>query len=251
MVVEEAAQARAEVRWTTHGFRRGLMAGIPVAVSVGAYGLVFGMLSRQVGLSLLEVILMNTIVFAGAAQTAALDLWEYPLPIVAIVVTTLLINLRLLLLGAAVRPWLGRFPARRVYPWLHIMADEGWALAMNRYARGERDAGFLAGAFLMVPIGWVPATVAGFLLGSRIGDPAAIGLDFAFTAIFSAMLIGTWQGRFDLLPWTSAGLSAWLASIWLPGTWYIMIGSLVGCVVAAIAVDPDKVATVAQVEDAA
>ncbi|HEV2127499.1 MAG TPA: AzlC family ABC transporter permease [Thermomicrobiales bacterium] len=117
--------------------------GIPVAVSVAAFGVVFGALARQVGLTLLEVILMNTLVFAGAAQIAALDLWVYPLPILAIVATTLLINLRLLLLGAALRPWLGRYPDRKVYPWLHIMADEGWALAMNRYARGERDAGFL------------------------------------------------------------------------------------------------------------
>lgn len=117
--------------------------GIPVAVSVAAFGVVFGALARQVGLTLLEVILMNTLVFAGAAQIAALDLWVYPLPILAIVATTLLINLRLLLLGSALRSWLGRYTDRKVYPWLHIMADEGWALAMNRYARGERDAGFL------------------------------------------------------------------------------------------------------------
>jgi 4-azaleucine resistance transporter AzlC len=249
--VETSDAGPALPRGTAHGFRRGLVAGIPVAIGVAAYGLVFGVLSRQVGLTLLEVILMNTIVFAGAAQTAALDLWSYPLPIAAIVVTTLLINMRLLLLGAALRPWVGRLPARRVYPWLHIMADEGWALAMNRYARGERDVGFLLGAFLMVPIGWVPATVGGFLLGGRIGDPAAIGLDFAFTAIFAAMLISTWQSRFDLVPWTAAGLAAWLAHLWLPGTWYIMIGAVVGCVVAGLAVDPAKVATVAQVEERA
>ena len=231
-------------RWTAAGFRRGLVAGIPVAVSVAAYGIVFGVLARQVGLTLLEVILMNVVVFAGAAQTAALDLWTYPLPIFAIVTTTLLINMRLLLLGAALRPWLDRYPDRKVYPLLHIMADEGWALAMNRYARGERDAGFLAGALAMVPVGWLPAVVIGFLLGSQIGDPAAIGLDFAFASIFAAMLVGSWRGRFDLVPWTSAGLAAWAGSEWLPGTWYIMIGAVVGCVVAALTVDPEKVQSI-------
>lgn len=228
-------------RWTVAGFRRGLVAGIPVAVSVAAYGIVFGVLARQVGMTLLEVIVMNMLVFAGAAQTAALDLWSYPLPIFAIVTTTLLINMRLLLLGAALRPWLDRYPDRRVYPWLHIMADEGWALAMNRYARGERDAGFLVGALAMVPVGWLPAVIVGFLLGGQIGDPAAVGLDFAFASIFAAMLVGSWRGRFDLVPWTSAGLAAWAASEWLPGTWYIMIGAVTGCVVAALTVDPDKV----------
>ncbi len=240
MVTEEAGQASAQVRWTAHGFRRGLTASIPVAVGVAAYGLVFGVLSRQVGLTLLEVILMNTLVFAGAAQTAALDLWTYPLPIAAIVVTTLLINLRNLLLGASIRPWVGRYPARRVYPWLHILADEGWAVAMSRYARGERDVGFLFGALTMVAFGWVPSVVIGFLIGSSIGDPAAIGLDFAFTAIFAAMLVGTWRSRFDLMPWTAAGLAAWLAYLWLPGTWYVVVGALAGGAVAALTADPAK-----------
>lgn len=241
MVENPARMTATRHSWTLAGLKRGLIAGIPVAVSVGAYGVVFGVLARQVGLTLLEVILMNVLVFAGAAQTAALDLWSYPLPIVAIVTTTLLINMRLLLLGAALRPWLDRYPGRKVYPLLHIMADEGWALAMNRYVRGERDVGFLVGALAMVPIGWLPAVVVGFLIGSQIGDPAAIGLDFAFASIFAAMLVGSWRGRFDLVPWTSAGLAAWAASEWLPGTWYIMIGAVTGCVVAALTIDPARV----------
>lgn len=230
-------------RWTRAGFRRGLIAGIPVALSVVAYGVVFGVLARQVGLTLLEVVLMNTLVFAGAAQIAALDLWTYPLPIFAIVATVLLINMRLLLLGASIRPWMERYPARRVYPWLHILADEGWALAMNRYARGERDAGFLVGSLLVVALGWVPATVVGFVLGSQIGDPAAVGLDFAFAAIFGAMLIGSWRGRFDLVPWSTAAVAAWAASVWLPGTWYIVIGAIAGCTAAALWADPSAFGT--------
>jgi predicted branched-subunit amino acid permease len=152
-------QVVSEHSWTWSGFRRGLITKIPLAIGVAAYGVVFGILGRQVGLKLLAVMLMNTMVFAGVARVAALDLWSYPLPIVAIVTTTLLINMRLLLLGAALRPWLDRYPNRKIYPWLHIMADEGWALAMSRYARGERDAGFRMGALTMVMGGCLPATV--------------------------------------------------------------------------------------------
>jgi 4-azaleucine resistance transporter AzlC len=248
--VDRPARAGAErAPWTARGFRRGMVAAIPVGIGVAAYGLVFGVLSRQVGLSLLEVVLMNTLVFAGAAQTAALDLWTHPLPIAAIVVTTLLINLRNLLLGASIRPWIGHHPGRRVYPWLHILADEGWALAMSRHARGERDVGFLFGALAAVGLSWVPSVIVGFLLGGRIGDPAAIGLDFAFTAIFAAMLIGTWRSRFDLGPWAAAGLAAWLAHLWLPGTWYVVIGAVAGCAVAALTIDPARAAIAPRVED--
>lgn len=232
----------ARYRWTLAGFRRGMAAVVPVAIGVGAYGLVFGVLARQVGLTALEVALMNIIVFAGAAQTAALDLWVEPLPIAAIVATTLLINLRLLLLGASLRPWLGPAPARRVYPLLHILSDEGWAVAMNRHARGERDIGFLAGCLTLVFSAWVPTTVIGHRLGGAIGDPAAVGLDFAFAAIFAAMLFGSWRGRYDLVPWVTSGVAAWLAWRWLPGTWYVVVGALAGVTAVALTVDPAKVA---------
>src|SRR5439155_23987943 len=56
----------------------GVLAGawrcLPVALSVFAYGTVFGVLSRQAGLSLPETLLMSGLVFAGSAQFVALGL---------------------------------------------------------------------------------------------------------------------------------------------------------------------------------
>lgn len=231
------------VRWTKDGVRRGMMAALPIGVGVLTYGVVFGVLVRQTGLTFLEITLMNVAVLAGASQTAALGLWDYPLPILAMTTTTLLINLRHLLLGASIRPWLQGFPARRVYPLLHFLNDEGWALAMQRYARGERDAGFLAGSLLLVAGCWPLSVAVGYLLGGRLGDPARLGLDFAFTTVFAAMLFGSWRGRFDLVPWGFAGLAAWAASAWLPGTWYVVIGGLAGCLMGALRTDQGREVT--------
>ncbi|CAA9545796.1 MAG: hypothetical protein AVDCRST_MAG87-456 [uncultured Thermomicrobiales bacterium] len=210
------------------GVRRGLRATVPMGVSVATYGVVFGMLARQTGLTFPENVLMNVLVYAGAAQTVVLDTWEYPLPVAGIVLTTILINLRLLLLGAAVRPWLRELPARRAYPMLHLMADEGWAIAMNARARGERDIGFFLGCNLAVMVAWLPAVIAGHLLGGELGDPATLGLDFAFTIVFAAMLFGGYRGRFDLLPWAAAALAALIGWRFLPGTWYVIMGGLAG-----------------------
>lgn len=214
--------------FTRQGVGRGLRATLPVAVSVATYGIVFGVLSRQVGLSLPETLLMNVLVFAGAAQTAALDIWAYPLPIAAIVATVVLINLRLIMLGASLRPWLHGLPGRTVYPMLHLLSDESWAVAMGRHRRGERDAGIVLGCNLAVFLAWVPSVVVGYLAGDSIGDPTAIGLDFAFTAVFAAMLFGGYRGRFDLVPWGVSGMVAWLAWWLLPGTWYVILGGLAG-----------------------
>lgn len=199
-----------------------------MGIGVAVYGVVFGLLARQVGLSALENVLMNVFVLAGAAQTAALDLWVYPLPILSIVMTTLLINLRLILLGAAARPWLSALPDRKVYPMLHPMADEGWAIALNARRRGERDIGFFLGANLFVALCWVPSTVVGHWAGGGLGDPAVVGLDFAFTTVFAATLFSGYRSRFDLVPWGAAAGAALLAWWLLPGTWYVLVGGVTG-----------------------
>lgn len=218
---------------TVDGVRRGMRATVPMGISVATYGIVFGMLARQVGMTMPENILMNVFVFAGAAQTAALDQWSYPLPVFSIVMTVLLINLRLLLLGASVRPWIGQLPPAKAYPLLHILADEGWAIAMNARRHGERDIGFFVGCNLAVGLAWLPAIVIGHLAGGQLGDPAAVGLDFAFTTVFASMLFGGYRGRFDLLPWATAAISAMVGSWLLPGTWYVLLGGVAGFAVGA------------------
>src|SRR5215470_13566054 len=91
--------------------RRGLLDGtrmiLPLALGAFTYGAVFGVLARQAGLSVLEALLMSGLVFAGASQFVALGLWTAPLPIVALISTTLIVNLRHVLMGAALRPWFG------------------------------------------------------------------------------------------------------------------------------------------------
>lgn len=245
------APASSGVIVTRNGVARGMRAALPVAIGVAVYGLVFGLLARQVGLSFLENLVMNVAVFAGAAQTASLELWSYPLPVLSIVATTLLINLRLILLGAAVRPWLQELPDRKVYPMLHLMADEGWSVAMNARRRGEVDVGYFLGANLLVALAWWPSIVIGHLAGGTLGDPAAIGLDFAFTTIFAAILFGGYRSRFDLVPWGAAGAAALLASWLLPGTWYVLVGGVTGFVVGYLfGPTPHPVEVVAEVDPA-
>ncbi|HEV2074404.1 MAG TPA: AzlC family ABC transporter permease [Thermomicrobiales bacterium] len=225
------------ITFTQGGVVDGLRATAPLAISVATYGAVFGVLSRQVGVTLVEAMLMNVLVFAGAAQLASLDQWAYPLPIMGIVATVLLVNLRLIMLGASMRPWLKTLSPRIVYPMLHILSDEAWAVAMTRYRNGARDAGIVLGCNLAIVFAWLPAVAFGHVLGATIGNPAALGLDFAFTAVFGAMLVGGYRSRFDLAPWGASGMVAWIVWWLLPGTWYVIAGGLAGFLVAVLRAD--------------
>src|SRR5262245_7580060 len=78
---------------------------LPLAISIAAYGVVWGVLAGQAGLSALDVLLMCALVFAGASQFVALDMWDAAaLPIASIVISVAIVNLRLMLMTATIRP---------------------------------------------------------------------------------------------------------------------------------------------------
>lgn len=220
------------VCFTLNGVRRGFQLCLPLGVSVFAYGLVFGILAVQAGMSAVQAGAMSLSVFAGASQLMVLEFWGPTLPWFGIVVTTLIVNLRHVLMGAALRDWLTGIPAWKAYGSLFFMTDESWALSMRELAGGGRDAGFLLGAGLCIYVFWFTATClgasSGYFVGSAMSDPSRWGLDFAFTAVFISLLIFFWKGRSDLPVWLVAAGAAWIGCLVLPGKWYILCGGLAG-----------------------
>lgn len=223
-----------QVTFDPSGALAGFRACIPIALGVVTYGLVFGVLARQAGLSVLETGLMSTLVFAGSAQFVAIELWQTPLPSLTIVLTTLVVNLRHLLMGAALRPWFSDLGPAETYSSAFFMTDENWALTMGKLADGSTNAAFLLGSGIAVFLAWIGSTVTGAAVGGLVTDVARYGLDFAFTAVFITLLVGLWDGRADLAPWTSAALVAVIASQVLPGSWYILLGGLAGSFIAVV-----------------
>ena len=223
--VEEGENA---TTFTLRGALEGAKRCIPIVISGFAIGLVFGVLARQAGLSVAESVLMSVLVFSGAAQFVVLGLWAAPLPVATIALTTLVVGLRHLLMGAALSPWFSKLGRLKAYGSVFFMADENWALTMSEFSKGRRDAAFLLGGGLAMFVSWTSSTLIGRTIGGALRDPARWGLDFAFTAVFLALLVGMWRGRSDLLPWAVAAVVAVAAHHWLPGQWYILLGGLAG-----------------------
>ena len=220
--------------FTLSGVLKGMRRSLPLVVSDFAIGVVFGVLARQARLSFLQALLMSGSVFGGGSQFVALSLWMAPLPVAAIVLTTLVVNIRYLLMGAALRPWFAHLPLFKAYASIFFMVDESWALATSAFAAGERDAAFLLGSGFVLFLAWVSGTIVGQTLGSSIQNPAQWGLDFAFTAMFVALLVGMWKGKAQILPWAMAAVVAVAAAHFLPGKWYILLGGIAGSMVGAM-----------------
>ncbi|MCA9880511.1 MAG: AzlC family ABC transporter permease [Thermomicrobiales bacterium] len=214
--------------FTLAGVRFGVITMLPLTVGSLAYGLVFGVLAGNVGLTAAEAAIMSGLVFTGAGQVAAMDLWAMPPPLLTIWLTTALVSLRYLVLGAALRPWLGQLRPVQAYGTLAVLIDQGWAMGLLEYRAGRRDAGYLLGGGLAMLVAWVVGTVGGYMLGNLVPDPAAWSLDFAATAIFVALIAGIWRGRSDAIPWLAAAVAAVAAHHLLAGPWYVPLGAVAG-----------------------
>jgi 4-azaleucine resistance transporter AzlC len=197
-----------------------------------AFGLAFGVLSRESGLTLAEACLMSAAVNAGSSQLVALSMWATPIPVASIVATTLLVNLRLALLSMTLRPWYERLPGRLAFGTFFFLTDGAWALTLIEFQRGLADGAFLLGVGLVMFVCWVGATAIGRATGGFIRDPSSWGLDFALVAVFVSMLVAMvrQQGRPAILPWALAAGVSIAADRLLPGNWFILLGALAGTI---------------------
>ena len=231
---ENDSTSNEKITFTLKGALLGAKRALPVAISVFAVGVVFGVLARQARMSVLDALLMSGLVYAGASQFVALSLWTaIPFPVITIILTTFIVNMRHMLMGASLRPWFAKLSPWKVYITVFFMVDESWALTIDDLSKGGRDAGFLLGSGFMLYIAWVSSTLIGRTVGAWIQNPAQWGLDFAITAVFTALLVGMWKGKSNILPWIVAAVVAVAAAHWLPGKWYILLGGIAGSIVGA------------------
>jgi 4-azaleucine resistance transporter AzlC len=161
---------------------------MPLLPGVAVFGLVYGVVARQAGLSLVATTTMSVLVFAGASQFTAVSMWGQAGGLL-IVATTLMINLRHLLMGASMAPHLRGQPAAWKALLAFGMADESYALAISRYLRGGGSREFFLGANVALYAVWVLSSLTGGGLGGLVVNPARWGIDLVFPLTFLGLLV--------------------------------------------------------------
>ena len=213
---------------------KGAVANIPLAISAITYGGVLGVLSAQKGVTWAEMSAMNILMFAGSAQFVMVDMWQTPLSVAAIIMAVFIINLRYVLIGASLQPIFSGHPLWHKAVFMHLVADENWAVTIAEHRRSKADPFFLFGGGILLLCAWSSGTLAGNLLGSFISQPEKYALDFAFTAVFAALALSLWQGKGDIVPWGVSAVLALVCEKFMPGKWYIVVGGIGGAIVAAL-----------------
>ncbi|OJY35978.1 MAG: branched-chain amino acid ABC transporter permease [Rhizobiales bacterium 65-9] len=224
---------------TLHDDSRDTRAGFadiwPIAVAAVPIGLVFGALASAKGLSPLEATLMSLLVFAGGAQFAALEIWTTPAPILLLAFSTLLINARHILMGASLAPKMKTMPLPQRLFGLYFLTDEAWALAERRALTKPISFSYWMAVAILLPGAWVGATAIGAGLGALLGDPKRFGADFAFTALFIALIAAFWKGRSTAIVIVAAGAASAIVYRTIGTPWHVVAGALAGIAAAALA----------------
>ncbi|MGE3831204.1 MAG: AzlC family ABC transporter permease [Parvibaculaceae bacterium] len=221
-------------------FKQGLIDIVPVVVAAIPIGLLWGTLAAGKGLTPLEAGIMSASVFAGAAQFVAIDLWRDPVPWLLLTFTVFVVNVRHVLMGASLVRHMDHIP-KSLRPFLlFMMADENWAFSERRALSQTLTLGYYLGLALPMVVTWTTTSLIGAVVGRTLGDPAAYGFDFAFSALFIGILAGFWKGpKTGAILAASAAVAA-LAKLTIPGAWYIVLGGLAGVIVAALLHSEDE-----------
>ncbi len=219
--------------WSGAGFAEGVRLAVPAMPVMAMFGAAFGTFAAQKGLSLFEATLMSALMFAGASQFVAAEIWSDPKTvagIIALVVITSTVNMRFVLIGASLHPWLGGLPAWQTYPALSVLTEPGWLIAMRYRAGGGADSAILLGSGIALWLIWVAATVVGYVAGALMTDPGRYGIDLVMPIFFTVLLAPLWRGPRRAVPWVVAGATALLVAQLVPGSWYIIAGTVAGSI---------------------
>jgi 4-azaleucine resistance transporter AzlC len=173
-------------------FWAGARATLPLVVGAIPFGIIFGAVAVNSGLSALTTAALSLFVFAGASQFIAAGLVASGAGLLVIILTTFVVNLRHSLYAVSIAPYVKSLPQTWLLPLGFTLTDETFLIAEERYRRPDSSPykhWYQAGSAAFMYINWQICTWIGIAAGSTLPNPQGWGLDFALVVTFVGMLV--------------------------------------------------------------
>ena len=171
-------------------FLKGIFDVSPLMIPVVPFGLIFGVLSIDIGFSPIETMGMSLIVFGGASQIVLLQLFSGGASSLVIISSVGAVNSRHLLYGAVLSEYLEKLSLIKKLLISYIIVDQGFAES-NKYLRQNKNLSnphyYVLGTGVTLWFCWQLSTISGIILGSFI--PEELGLKFAIPLTFLAIIV--------------------------------------------------------------
>ena len=201
----------------------GLRRALPIVLGYTPVGFAFGVLAvNNIPPSL--AVGMSVLMFSGSGQFVFASMWGAGAGTLSIMAAVFIVNLRYLLQSAAEAPWLTGLPRIQRFLLGLGLTDETFAVHVTAFQNGwQRNLTTLFVCNQTTQLAWVGGCAIGAFCGELVSDVKPLGLDYALTAMFLALLVPQCVSRLHILvalftmslsiALKSAGISQWNVAV--------------------------------------
>lgn len=168
-------------------FRQGLHEGVSIAIGYAPVALTFGLLAKTTGLTLFETLLMSMVLYAGAAQYIALNMFALGTSPLEMVFTTFIVNIRHFLMSASLNEKAEEEIAWKKAIYAFGVTDETFSVAATK--PGYVATGYLFGLNFIAYFSWGLFSVIGFAIGANLPQVLQESMAIALYAMFIGLLV--------------------------------------------------------------
>lgn len=174
------------------GFRQGVRQQSRASAAIMIWGFVTGLALYQYGFSLWQSLSMNGIVYAASAEVGVLPLLPQQAPLLIVMLTGAIVNLRFVIFSIALYPYFRKLDLWKKLFFSWIIGDVVFAWFISKFANSkEKGTDFQLGYYLGLASWNFFCYQVGGALGIFLGTmvPAEWHLDFAAILSIVAILV--------------------------------------------------------------
>lgn len=198
------------------------------------FALIVGTASTAAGLDPWLALVMSLLVYAGASQLAAIGLLAQSAPMLIVVATVLVVNLRFVMYSATLAPYFSRFSMRKKWLFAFCITDHLFALVTTKFKSDDsaKDiSDYYSAVSMMTWLVWNSMVAIGIFAGTLV--PKNYSLDFAIPLVFLALVFPALTSRAHWMTAAVAAIAAFFTA-GLPMKLGLIAAALTGVIVGAV-----------------
>ena len=220
--------------------KKGFLDVIPLTIPVIPFGIIYGVIAIEIGLSPLVAFCMSFIIFAGSSQIAFAQLFSAGASPLVMISSVAVINSRHFLYGAVLSQYLNKLNCYWKILLGYLMTDQAFIVSLSYFKKNykKKNAHFhMLGSGFTLWFLWQLSTLAGIILGNIV--PEQLGLSFAIPLTFLSLIISELRKKDHLIVIAVSGLAS-LALYDFPFKIYIIVSAFLALGVSYILITKFK-----------
>ncbi len=189
-------------------FKKGVVQELPIQIGVFPFGIIYGVIAIESGLTILQAFVMSSVIFAGASQIVFAKLFLIVNP-TSLLTSITAINLRHFLYGVSVNEYLKQLTLKWRIILSYLLTDEAYAVSIKYFQSNNHSDFFhyhLLGSGLTLFITWQLSSLVGIIFGEAV--PSYLNLEFIIPLSFIGIIIPMLRKKHEIISCLASGISS-------------------------------------------